>query len=65
MEISLNGKKNESAAGTLLCLVKEQGLDPSCLIAEVNLKVVPQSEWAFFTLNDGDRIELLSLVGGG
>ncbi len=65
MEINLNGNLVVSKAKTLMDLVLEQDLDPSSLIAEVNLKVIPQENWKTVPVRKGDTIELLSLVGGG
>jgi sulfur carrier protein len=65
MEITLNGKTIVSSAPTLADLVTEQGIDPKALVAEVNLNVIPQDKWRSLVLHDGDRVELLSFVGGG
>lgn len=32
---------------------------------EVNLELVPREQHAQFTLQDGDRVEVVTLVGGG
>ncbi len=32
---------------------------------EVNLQLVPRAQHAGFILHDGDRLEVVSLVGGG
>ena len=65
MEIRLNGK-NQTTKGTCLSdLIRETGIDPDSLIAEVNQKVIKQNDWAETPLREGDQIELLSFVGGG
>ncbi len=65
MNINLNGKTIESQSKTLMALVREKGLEPGALVAEVNLEVVGQDMWESFEIKEGDAIELLSFVGGG
>ncbi len=48
-----------------MALVREKGLEPGALVAEVNLEVVGQDMWESFEIKEGDAIELLSFVGGG
>jgi sulfur carrier protein len=65
MEITLNGNAIDTQSITLAALVAEKGLMPDALVAEVNLKVIPQSDWRTFEIRHGDTIELLNFVGGG
>lgn len=65
MNINLNGKTIESQSSTLKDLVRENGLNPRALVAEVNLEVIRQEDWETFQIKDGDSIELLNFVGGG
>ncbi len=66
MEIILNGKKAELKNSlSLTALVRSQGMDPAAVVAEVNLKVIPEQEWENYMIKNQDRIELLSFVGGG
>ena len=65
MNINLNGKTIESQSSTLKDLVRENGLNPGALVAEVNLEVIRQEDWETFQIKDGDSIELLNFVGGG
>ncbi len=65
MNINLNGKAIESQSATLMALVREKGLKPASLVAEVNLEVIAQQDWESFEIKEGDTIELLSFVGGG
>ena len=46
-------------------LVERKGLAPGALVIEVNQRIIKQEEWAAVRLEPGDRIELLSFVGGG
>ena len=65
MVIQLNGKERTITGSTLTELIVECGLDSKALIAELNYEIVPQKNWQKTVLNDGDKIELLSFVGGG
>jgi len=40
-------------------------LDGKVMAAAVNMQIVKQDMWDKFSLNDGDKLELLDFVGGG
>lgn len=66
MLITVNGQVRDTAPGlTLHDLVLEMHLDPSVVVAELNRNIVPGALFATTSLNAGDRLELLSFVGGG
>jgi thiamine biosynthesis protein ThiS len=66
MLITVNGQERDVAPGrTLHDLVLDMNLDPSVVVAELNRDIVPGDRFARTALNDGDRLELLSFVGGG
>lgn len=66
MNITLNGELREVASGTTVAqLLESLRLDPRTLAVEVNLDVVPRGRHAQCVLNDGDRLEIVTLVGGG
>lgn len=66
MQIQLNGKPREVAAGTTVAqLLTELDLDPRTLAVERNLQLVPRAEHTQSTLAPDDRIEVVTLVGGG
>ena len=65
MQIQVNGDTREVAAGTILDLVGEMGLDPRKVAVERNLEIVPRSLHGQTHLAEGDRIELVIFVGGG
>jgi thiazole synthase len=50
---------------TVADLLRELGRDPKRLAVEVNEQVVRKDEQAARTLADGDRVEIVTLVGGG
>jgi len=66
MRLTLNGKPLECpAAATLEALLRDLGIRDARLATVVNDEIVPASRRAARALQDGDRIELLTLAGGG
>lgn len=66
MEISVNGKPRTVEPGTTVAtLLAALELDPRQLAVERNLELVPRGQHAATTLVPGDRLEVVTLVGGG
>jgi thiamine biosynthesis protein ThiS len=66
MEIIVNGQPRELEPGaTVATLLETLGLDPRQLAVERNLELVPRAAHAKTALDAGDRIEVVTLVGGG
>jgi len=66
MHIIVNGKNKElTAADTLATLITQFCQDARYVVAELNGQIVKKPDWAKAALNDGDQVELVSLVGGG
>jgi len=63
--ITLNGDSFETAASCLAELVVELKLDKRVVAVEHNLEVVPRSAYGNTLLADGDRIEIVHMIGGG
>ena len=63
--ILLNGEPRQVEAGTLSELVDELGLSSRTIAIEKNLEVVPKSQYETTVLGEGDRIELVHMIGGG
>ena len=66
----LNGETREIEAGTTVAMLvamlsADDERDPRGVAIERNLEIVPKSEHATTTIEDGDRIELVQFVGGG
>lgn len=66
MQIEVNGKTREVEDGTTVAALLE-GLDvvQPHVAVELNLDVVPRARHADTLLHDGDRLEVVTLVGGG
>lgn len=66
MTIEVNGKPREIANGTSVAsLLEALGVKQPHVAVELNLEVVPRAEHAATALRDGDRLEVVTLVGGG
>jgi thiamine biosynthesis protein ThiS len=66
VEIQVNGKPRQIAEGTTVAaLIAELGLGGKPIAVEKNREVVPKAMHASTALADGDRVELVTFVGGG
>lgn len=53
------------AGSTITDLLRRLALEPARVAVELNLRVVPRAEQASVRLNHGDRLEIVTFVGGG
>ena len=66
MHITVNGRQLEIEPNqTLHGLILAMNLDPSVVVAELNHDIVAGEKFTSTRLGPGDRLELLSFVGGG
>ncbi|QDU12069.1 sulfur carrier protein ThiS [Gimesia aquarii] len=66
MQIQVNGEAQEVPQNlTVAGLLAQLGLQPKYLAVERNLILIPREEHATCTLQEGDRLEIVTLVGGG
>lgn len=66
MKLLVNGVEREvEAAATVAVLVSELELTPKRVAVERNGRLVPRAEHERTALAEGDRIEVVTLVGGG
>ena len=66
MNIQVNGQGREIAEGsTVANLLGELGVTQPHVAVEVNLELVPRAQHRDTVLNAGDRVEVVTLVGGG
>jgi len=62
----VNGSERTVPDGfTLGQLVRELGLEKIPIAIELNLRVVPRDRHGETRLAEGDRLEIVTLVGGG
>jgi thiamine biosynthesis protein ThiS len=66
MEITVNGERRTISQGlTVSGLLAEMGIDAGPIAVEVNEQIVPKAEHAETPLAAGDKVEIVSFVGGG
>ncbi|HOA72213.1 MAG TPA: sulfur carrier protein ThiS [Phycisphaerae bacterium] len=66
MQITVNGTVRElQPEATVADLVAGFNLQPKHVAVEVNCELVPRREYPNTKLNEGDRVEIVTLVGGG
>jgi thiamine biosynthesis protein ThiS len=66
MTLHINGEQREFPDGlTVATLVAQLGMKPDRVAVELNLEIVPRSQWETTTLKDGDKLEVVHFVGGG
>ncbi|WP_295805805.1 sulfur carrier protein ThiS [uncultured Nitratireductor sp.] len=65
MKLTVNGEAQHVTATTLAALLDELDYAPDFLATARNGELVPAAERGSCTLEDGDRIEVLSPMQGG
>ena len=66
MKIMLNGEAHEVAEATTVSeLLIQLGVRTRHVAVEVNLEIMPQLEHPCYVLQEGDQLEVVTLVGGG
>ena len=66
MHVTVNGTSHEVEEGTTIAqLLRTAGVPENYLAVEINDDVVPREEHAVRTICPGDRVEVVTLVGGG
>ncbi|WP_304639841.1 sulfur carrier protein ThiS [Pseudomonas sp.] len=66
MQIQLNGEDHFlEGSPSVAELVEQLGLAGKRLAVELNLDIVPRSQFAQTRLQDGDRVEIVHAIGGG
>jgi thiamine biosynthesis protein ThiS len=64
--VTVNGETLQLASGsTVADLLKTLAVEPTRVAVEHNLRVVPRAEHGAVRLNHGDRVEIVTFVGGG
>ena len=66
VQITVNGQERDVAAGTTVDgLLKSLNVTTKAVAVERNLEIVPKADHVRCTLDSGDRLEIVTLVGGG
>jgi sulfur carrier protein len=66
IQVFVNGEGLQVPTGsTVSDLLRQLALDGRRVAVEHNLRVVPRAEHPSLRLNHGDRLEIVTFVGGG
>jgi sulfur carrier protein len=66
IELQVNGKKVELEHPTrLLTYLERLGVNPRAIAVEHNGDIIEREAYASVTLREGDRVEIVRMVGGG
>jgi thiamine biosynthesis protein ThiS len=66
MNIHVNGESRGIHDGlTIAALLRELDIRTERVAVEVNLEILDKKEFEIRSLRDGDRVEILSFIGGG
>ena len=65
-QIQVNGESREAKAGTTVAdLLRELDIKSDRVAVEVNLEILDKGAFAQRSLQEGDRVEVISFIGGG
>jgi thiamine biosynthesis protein ThiS len=66
MLLHINGEQREFPDSlTVAALVAQLGMKPDRVAVELNLEIVPRTQWDATALKNGDKLEVVHFVGGG
>ena len=64
--LQVNGESRQATAGlSLQQLLVELGYEPRLVVVEFNGAIVPRAQWPDQPVAGGDRLEVVTIVGGG
>ena len=64
MRVTINGKPEEVAGGTVLEVLKTKDVEPQMVAVELNAKILGRDELGSTPLKEGDALEILFYMGG-
>ena len=69
MKIKVNGKEKkielENDKALLSTILELLGYRPNTIVVEVNNLIINSTKWEREILKEGDKLEIVSIVGGG
>ena len=66
MQLTVNGKPRETdGPSTLLAYLQQIGVDPRIVAVERNGDIVKRDRFEQTLLGEGDKLEIVRMVGGG
>ena len=69
MRLSINGEPKEINAkensSSLLFVIEQLGLNPKLIVVEFNGEIISSKSWGIQKVEEGDILEIVTIVGGG
>ena len=69
MKIKVNGEEKkleiDQENALLSTVLNSMGYKPNTIVVELNNLIVNSTKWEKVNLQDGDNLEIVSIVGGG
>jgi sulfur carrier protein len=66
ISVQINGRQVQLDAPTpLVSYIEQLGVDPRAIAVEHNGEILERAAYASVTLREGDRVEIVRMVGGG
>lgn len=66
ISLTVNGRRREAEGPVaLLDYLASLSIDPRAVAVEVNDRILDRAEFAACVLEEGDRVEIVRMVGGG
>ena len=69
LDLQVNGERRRldpaPTPTTLVLVIEALAYSPQLVVAEHNGVIVPRTQWSLTAVNDGDNLEIVTIVGGG
>ena len=69
LDLQVNGERRRldpaPTPSTLVLVIEALAYNPQLVVAEHNGVIVPRTQWATTAVNEGDNLEIVTIVGGG
>jgi thiamine biosynthesis protein ThiS len=66
IRLTINGKQRElQAPMPLLAFLEQHRINPQVIAVEYNGEILKRERFGDITLREGDRVEIVHMVGGG
>lgn len=66
INVKVNGENRPGTAGTYLPdFLQQLGINPQLVAVEYNGEILHRQFWATTTVQEGDQLEIVTIVGGG
>ena len=63
--VKINGEMYDYASLSITDMLAKFNYNPKRVAVEINLEIIPKSEYDNHVLNDKDSVEVVQFVGGG